>query len=203
MPVDIESELLKIGSHPELGRYLRSAFEKILSAVNLTGKNTGTDPTSARMPAPQPIQSITVKTDGAGTVHAVLGDANPINRGLHYFVEYDTDPSFKQPHVVHMGASRSMPPLTLPAMDDNGKPQQFYFRAYSQYPGGEPGEPIIHGGSTPAPISPGGSIKMTLLPSTGSGTSDPNGQQGNSGFGRVLSRPQQGPKRTSAQTANT
>jgi hypothetical protein len=89
---------------------------------------------------------------------------------------------------VHLGASRSMNPVMLPAKDDNGKPQQFYFRGYSQYPGGHPGSPIHFGGQTPTAVNPGGSAKLTLLPSTGSGTAENTGQQGASGFGRNLFR---------------
>lgn len=203
MALDIESEISKLQTHPELGRYLGTALTRIAKAINLLGTNTGTNPTSAKMPAPQPIQSLQIKTDGNGAVHGVIGDANPISRGLHYFVEYDTDKSFRQPHVVHLGASRTMHPLILPGKDDNGNPQKFFFRAYSQYPGGDPGQGIHFGGDDPTPVSPGGAVQMTLLPSTGSGTADPTGQQGNSGFGRVLFRPQQGPKRTSAQTEKT
>jgi hypothetical protein len=201
MALDINTEITKIQQHQELGQWFSSALQRIQSAVNLLGRNTGTSPTSARMPAPQAIQSLSVKTDGSGTYHAVIGDANPISRGVHYFVEYDTDSSFRQPHVVHLGASRTMNPLTLPAMDDGGNPHTFFFRAYSQYPGGDPGPVVNFGGSAPSGVQGGGSTKMSLLPSTGSGTADPNGQQGASGFGRVLNRPQQGPKRTSAQTA--
>jgi hypothetical protein len=100
-------------------------------------------------------------------------------------VEYDTDASFPQPHVVHLGASRSMAPMTLPAMDDNGNPQKFFFRAYSQYHGSHPG-PKVHSGVA---VDPGGTHMLTLLPSTGSGTAAANGQEGGSGFGKVLLRP--------------
>jgi hypothetical protein len=92
-----------------------------------------------------------------------------------------------------------MHPIALPAMDDNGNAQKFYFRAYSAYPGGEPGQPIHFGGNDPTGVSPGGSVKMTLLSSTGSGTAQNSGQEGASGFGKILYRAASGPKRTSGQ----
>lgn len=199
MGLDISKEITILQQHPEIGKYLGTVLQKLEASVNLLGTNAGVDPTGAKMPAPSPIQKVDVKSDGSGNVHASISDNNQIQRSIHYFMEYDTDPSFKQPHVVHMGTSRSMPPLTLPDKDGNGQPQQFYFRAYSQYPGSDPGEKIHFGGETPAGISPGGSSQLTLFPSTGSGTAQNSGQEGGSGFGKVLFRPASGLKRTSAQ----
>jgi hypothetical protein len=88
-----------------------------------------------------------------------------------------------------------MSPVTLPAQDDNGGSQQFYFRAYSQYPGGKPGVPVHFGGETPTAVDPGGTQQLTLIPSTGSGTAQVSGEQGGSGFGIVLHRRPTGPKR--------
>jgi hypothetical protein len=179
------------------GQWIHSALQRIEDAVNALGTNSAVAP-KGKLPVPPTIQQLNVKTDGNGLVHAVISDANPIQKGLHYFVEYSTDKSFSQPHVVHLGASRSMNPITLPAKDDDGNPQQFFFRAYSQYPGSDPGAPQHFGGDTPTPVDPGGSVQMTLLPSTGSGTAPNDGQRGGSGFGKVLVRPQGGPKRVIA-----
>ena len=194
MPVDIEKEITFLRNIPEIGRYLGEAFRKLVDGTNLLGQNSAVDAVGT-MPEPPTVQQLQVKTNGAGLVHAVINDQNTIQRNLHYFVEYDTNPAFTQPHVVHLGASRSMNPITLPAMDDNGNPQQFYFRAYSQYPGSTPGQPVHFGGETPTPVNPGGTQQMTLIPSTGSGTAQASGQQGGSGFGKVLFRPAPGPKR--------
>lgn len=195
MAVDINKELTFIRQIPGIGNYVGDALERIVKGVNLTGQHVGVDPTGV-MPPPAQIQQLTVKTNGAGLVHAVITDHNEIAKNLHYFVEYDTDPSFPQPHVAHLGASRTMSPLTLPAKDDNGNPQSFYFRAYSQYPGSKPGGKVNHGGSTPAAISPGGTQAMTLLSSTGSGTAQTSGQEGGSGFGKIQIRPATGKTRT-------
>lgn len=195
MPLNLERERVFIKQIPFFGQYLDDLVGKIQNGVNDLGQSIGADPTGM-VATPPTIQQLTVKTNGTGLVHAVVTDNNPIQKNLHYFVEYDTNPSFTQPHVVHLGASRTMHPITLPAMDDNGNPQQFYFRAYSQYQGSHPGAAIHFGGPVPTAVSPGGTQKMTLIPSTGSGTAQPTGQQGGSGFGKVLFRPAPGPKRT-------
>src|SRR5258705_13922698 len=173
---------------------MESALQRIETAVNNLGINAAVAPRGF-MPAPPQVQQLTVKADGNGNVHAVVSDANAIQKNIHYFVEYDTDKAFSQPHVVHLGASRTMSPIALPAMDDAGNAHQFFFRAYSQYPGGKPGTPIQFGGETATPVSPSGTAKMRPLPSTGSGTAQNSGQVGGSGFGQVLYRPTSGPKR--------
>jgi hypothetical protein len=195
MAVDISKELTFLRQVPQIGNYLHDALQRLLAGVNNLGSHVAVDP-AGTMPPPPPIQQLTVKTNGTGLVHAVISDNNLISKNLHYFVEYDTDPAFKQPHVAHIGASRQMAPLNLPAKDDNGNPQQFYFRAYSQYQGGHPGEPIHFGGTTPTAVDPGGSQNMTLVPSTGSGTAQNTGQEGGSGFGKIQIRPATAKKRT-------
>jgi len=184
MAVDINKELNYIRLIPGIGNYLGDAFERLTKGVNQLGNHIGADPTGV-MPQPPAIQELQVKTNGTGLVHAVITDHNTIAKNLHYFVEYDTSPSFLQPHVVHLGVSRSMPPITLPGHDDNGNQQTFYFRAYSQYPGSHPGPKM----SSPAGVQPGGSQMLTLLPSTGSGTAQNSGQEGGSGFGKIQIRP--------------
>jgi hypothetical protein len=201
MPLNIQKELAQISQAGatlghSLAAALGNALDLISKGVNSLGQNSGADPTGT-IPSPPQVQSLTVKSNGTGLVHATISDNNPITKNLHYFLEYDTNPAFSQPHVMHLGASRSIPPITLPAQDDNGNAQQFYFRAYSQYPGGDPGAPQHFGGTTPTPVSPGGTQKLTLIPSTGSGTAQNTGQQGGSGFGKVLFRPAVAPKRQS------
>ena len=183
---------------PSIGNYLGNALQLLQDGINNLGKNIAVDP-SGTIPSPPTIQQLTVKTNGTGLVHGVINDSNPISKNLHYFIEYDTSPSFPQPHVIHLGASRSMSPVTLPAQDDNGNSQKFYFRAYSQYPGGHPGLAVHFGGTTPTAVDPGGTQQMTLIPSTGSGTAQNTGQEGASGFGKVLTRIGQTQKRTAGK----
>lgn len=193
MGVSIDKELSAIRQIPGHGNDLAVILERLVNGINNLGTNIGADPTQT-LAAPPPVQKLNVKASG-GVVHATIDDANAIKRSLHYFVEYSTSPTFLQPHVVHLGASRSMPPLNLPALDDDGNPQQFYFRAYSQYPGGDPGVAMHYGGTTPTAVDPGGTMQLSLLPSTGSGTAQASGQQGGSGFGKVLHRPAPSSKR--------
>jgi len=183
----INKEVNYLRMFKPIGSYLAAALERLELGVNNLGEHLAADPTGT-LPEPPPIQSLAVKASN-GDVHAVITDNNPIQRGLHYFVEYSSEPAFLQPHVVHLGVSRSMSPIRLPAFDDKGNPQVFYFRAYSQYPGSHPGQKVLFGGTSAASVNPGGTTNMTLLPSTGSGTAAPTGQQGGSGFGKVLRRP--------------
>lgn len=188
MALNFETEITFLENIPSIGRYLGTVLRGFQNGVNNLGQNLGAEPAGTIPAAPQ-IQGLTVKANNGG-VHAVIADNNAISKHVNYFVEYDTNPAFTQPHVEHLGASRSRM-LNLPGKTDSGATQQFYFRAYSQYLGGNPGKPVHFGGTTPTPVSPGGNVQMTLIPSTGSGTAQPNGQQGGSGFGKVLFRPSQ------------
>ena len=98
-----------------------------------------------------------------------------MNRGIFYFAESDTSPSFTAPRVHFLGCSRNarlaLGNLTL------------YWRAYSQYLGSLPSPPVTFG-SPPAAVVGGGSSGPALAPSAGSGTA--KAQQGGSGFGRDL-----------------
>lgn len=186
MPLSIEKEINYLRSIPGFGDYLATALTRVQDGVNDLGNNLAADPTGPK-DAPPTIQALTVKASG-GLVHAVITDNNAVQRGVHYFVEYANEPSFLQPHVKHLGVSRSMEPINLPALDDNGNPQQWFFQAYSQYPGGVPSKKIRFGGTTPTTVNSGGTAKLTLLPSTGSGTAAASGQESGSGFGKVLYR---------------
>lgn len=196
MALDLNRYRNYLGKIPALGNYLSEALEDIQTAVNQGFSTLGASPNTTLDP-PGTIQGLTVKTDGNGNVHAVINDNNPITKNLHYFVEHDTDPAFSQPHVYHLGASRTLGPMPLPNFDDDGNPQQFYFRAYSQYPGSKPGAVINFGGTAPTAVTPGGTAKLTLLSSTGSGTAQNTGEEGGAGFGRNQIRPQITVKRQS------
>src|ERR1700746_1860149 len=114
MAVSIEKELTILGQVPGFGQYLSNALRLLVNGVNNLGQNVAVDP-NGKLPAPPAVQQLTVKTNGMGLVHAVINDSNPISKNLHYFVEYDTNPNFSQPHVAHLGVSRTMHPITLPA----------------------------------------------------------------------------------------
>src|SRR5712664_3489287 len=166
MALSLDKEIEELRSIQVFCQYLTEALRKTHEGINNLRQRIAVSPTATNQPPPT-IQQLQVKTNGTGLVHAVITDNNAIQKNLHYFVEYDTDPSFKQPHVVHLGASRAMPPVTLPSKDDNGNAQKFFFRAYSQYQGSHPGQVVHFGGDTPTPVDPGGTQQMTLLPRTG------------------------------------
>lgn len=191
--IDINNEITILRKIPGIGQFLGNALDRLQNGANQLGQNIGADPTQT-LPAPPPIQGLTVKTDGNGNVHAVINDASDIQKGIRYFVEVQqlataAPLTFSQPHVIHLGTSRTMPPTPLPATDDNGNPVHYIFQAYSQLPGGLPGQKVRFGGTTPTPVLPGGSGQATLLPSTGSGTAQNSGQQPGYGFGKQIFRP--------------
>jgi hypothetical protein len=163
---------------------LALSLQQLVNGINQVGSAVGVDPTGHTQ-APSAPQGIAIKAAG-GIVHAVLTDNTQRSRNLHYFLEADTDPSFPQPHVEHLGVSRGRF-LTLPAMDDDSNPLVWYFRAYSMYPGSErrSTHQVFGGSATPTPVSVGGSVTLTPLSSTGSGTASSTGRQGGVGFGNA------------------
>jgi hypothetical protein len=175
-----------------------SLVQKIITAINSLGLNAGVSPTG-QLAAPTAPSAVAVKAAG-GYVHVQITDNAELNKGIHYFTEADTNPSFTQPIVIAQGPSRTSHPFPLPANDDDGNPQDWHFRSYSQYPGSPASTKTVFGGQGgPTPVSVGGAVSLTLLPSTGSGTASPNGTQGGQGFGAVSVRPKQGPKRSVGQ----
>lgn len=185
--------------------YAGSLFTRIIDAVNALAKNSGVAAVG-KVPTPPPIDSITVAgssvVNGIMTVpstevlHFTLQHNQAIKKGIRYFSEISTSPSFTNPHVIDHGTSRSGF-ITLPTNDSNGNIQTYSLRSYAQYPGSDPCKPTVLGGLSGAiGIQMGGSSNLDLLPSTGSGTASSSGQQGGKGLGVVLNRPAPGPKRS-------
>jgi hypothetical protein len=175
---------------------LSNALQRIEDGVNNLGQQLAAEPVGLAQP-PAPLESVNVKA-AAGTgeqVHVTLTHNVPVSKNIHYFLEYDNDPSFPAPHVAHLGTSRGTV-LNLPSKTDGGAVQNWYFRGYPQFPGSKPAPAVNYGGLTPTVVTLGGSTQLTLQPSTGSGTAAANGQQGGSGFGKVNTRPPIGPKRS-------
>lgn len=170
--------------NPVLGNWMR----RVSSALNRLALNTGTSPVG-QIAAPPTIGGLTVKASN-GIVHVTVQDANEIHNSVEYFVEHTTDPTFSAPHVAHLKSSRGTF-LNLPAKDDSGNAQSWYFRAYSQYPGSQPSAPVYFGGLSPTAVNVGGSTQLTPLQSPGSGTASPDGTQGGWGRGKTPYRPSQ------------
>ena len=160
-----------INRDPHLGLLLG----QMIDGINSTAANAAVG-VLEKLPAPATLASVNVTWNKAGVYQITHQTSQPPNIGAHYFSEIDTSPSFPAPIVIDHGASRSSEPKVLP----NGT---YYIRGYHQYPGSLPSTPVNYGGSTPAPIAIAGGSDLTLLPSTGSGTSPENGQRGGTGFG--------------------
>lgn len=184
--------------------YMGTLFARIITAVNTLAKNVGVS-AIGKLPAPPPINGITISgpapTNGKITVpseilHWTLTHSAPIQKGIQYITEIDTNPNFPQPHIHDHGCSRSGF-LNLPTQDANSNPLTYYLRSYAQYHGSDPCKPTVLGGlAAPIGIQMTGSSKTSLLASTGSGTAQATGQQGGKGLGTVLVRPASQPKRS-------
>lgn len=174
------------------GRYLaelwqrdsvQAAFQqKIIKSINQLAQSLGSNAVGEAAP-PDPVQGINVKASGE-QLQVTLIHNTPKTRAINYFTEIDTDPNFPNALVHNSGPSRSPLPFNLPTYDDQGNKVKYYVRAYAQYPNSKPTARVVFGGHlNPSYITMGGNTKMTLLGSTGSGTSSNTGQQGGSGFG--------------------
>ena len=168
--------MLKIGQLAQIksdSPYVYEALTQIVNGVNAVGRATGVDP-SGTLDPPAPIGSLSVMA-ADGIFDLAITDNSSVYRGIFYFAESDTTPAFNQPYVHFMGSSRNLR-ITM------GN-QTLYWRAYSQYLGSEPSEPVTFG--TPATAVTGGGTATgpALQPSTGSGTA--SGGEGGSGFGEV------------------
>lgn len=171
--------------NPLLGNLLR----RVILAINTLGQSAGHSPTG-HLEAPPQIGSLTVKASG-GNVHAVINDPSKITRPIEYWLEHTTDANLVNWHPAHLMGSRESF-LSLPGLTDAGGAQPWFFRAYSQYPGGPPSAPVYFGGQSPSAVTVGGTVQLTPLAPTGSGTASTLGGQGGWGRGKVFERPSQG-----------
>jgi hypothetical protein len=177
-------------------------LQRLIDAVN-RGFKVANVSVSGELPAPPPVDSIAVKgtmTDGVLTapgelLHFVHTHNVPLNRGIQYITEVDTDPSFPAPHPIDTGSSRSGF-VTLPTkLDDGITTTNYYLRVTPQLHGSAPAKPTVFGGlQGPIPIQMSGTTSATLLTSQAGGTAKPG--QGGQGLGAVAVRgPVGGPKR--------
>lgn len=188
----VSAVAMRSANYPQL---LSNALQKIQDGINNLGSQLAAEPIGLASPPPK-LESVNVKVPTAGEqVHVTLTHNAPIQKNIHYFLEYDTDPNFSAPHVAHLGTSRGTV-LNLPSKDDSGTTHNWYFRGYPQFPGSKPAAPVNYGGIAPTAVNLTGSTQLTLQPSTGSGTAAPNGQQGGWGFGKVNTRGPIAPKRS-------
>ena len=154
--------------------YLYESLRQLVAAVNALGRATGVDP-SGSIATPDPIGILNVAA-ADGIFDLAITDNSAVHRGIFYFAESDTSPSFLAPRVHFLGCSRNLR-LALGNVT-------LYWRAYSQYLGSQP-SPSVTFGSPPIAVTGGGSSGPALSASSGSGTA--SAQQGGSGFGRDAS----------------
>jgi hypothetical protein len=154
--------------------YLYESLRQLVAAVNALGRATGVDP-SGSIATPDPIGSLAVAA-ADGIFDLAITDNSAVHRGIFYFAESDTSPSFLAPRVHFLSCSRNLR-VALGNVT-------LYWRAYSQYLGSQPSPPVTFG-SPPIAVTGGGSSGPALSASTGSGTAA--AQQGGSGFGRDTS----------------
>jgi len=172
-----------------------SLWQRTIDAINRLAKNAGVGAVG-ELPAPPPVDGIDIKGTFAGSTVTVPGELlhwtiqhnAPLQRGIQYVTEIDTDPSFSNPHSFDHGCSRSGFAM-LPTLDDNGDQLTYYMRVIAQYHGSAPTTPTVHGGVLgPIGIQMTGTTQMSLLPSQTSGTAKPG--QGGQALGKVASRSQ-------------
>ena len=150
---------------PDFGKFLYEAFDSVQRQSTTIERQVNGN-AEGQPQSPPAINSVKV-TGQNGHFNVAIEDAGQVNRGIRYYVEHDTDPSFSNPHVVHLGDSRNAN-LFL------GN-QQLYFRAYSAYGSSAPSAAAYHGSpTTPLAVRGGGSIGgPAKLASQGSGTGAP------------------------------
>jgi hypothetical protein len=168
---------------PEQGQL----HQNIIDAINRLAQNSAVSAIGEIQPPKAP-DSVSVKVAGE-FMHVSINHGGQLQKNVRYFTEVSTTPTFSAPIVIDHGSSRTSHPFPLPAKDDAGAAQSYYVRSYAQYPGSQPSEPTVVGGTgAPTAHTMTGSTQMTLLPSTGSGTAANNGQQAGAGLGKTLTR---------------
>ena len=178
-------------------------LQHMIDAVNRLGENVAASPVG-ELPPPSPVDSTSVSgalntstntlTVSGELLHFVHTHNTPVNRGIRYVTEIDTDPSFPSPHPILDTTSRSGF-VHLPTSNASSVAHSYYLRVTPQYPGSGPARPTVYGGlQGPTKILLGGTTATDILPSQAAGTAKPG--QGGQGLGAVRSRgPVGGPKR--------
>lgn len=160
---------------------LANALYKIVNGINAVAKQTAAKPNGDR-PTPTQPDSLTV-TGADGIADIKIVDTSNPDKGINYFVEYDTKIDFPAPIVLDLGAARNyrtnLGNLTL------------YFRAYSQYIGSQPSTPVYFGAPTAVALG-GAAAGPTQQTSSGSGAAPTDGTSGGSGFSRTPFNPRSG-----------
>ncbi len=153
--------------HPQL----HTALSNVIDGVNTVGSVAGIGSGSPLAP-PTNTGMLSVKAMN-GVFDAAIMDPNP-QRGEHYFLEWDTTPSFSNAKTIPLGPGRnwrgSLGNMTT------------YWRHYKQMLGSDVSPHAYFGSqSAPTPVNGGGAAGPTPHPSQGSGSSTIPGK----GFGPI------------------
>lgn len=151
---------------------------QLIVSVNKLNNYHGID-TSGAVTAPPTIGQLSVSAAN-GVFRATIIDKGAVNKGITYFLEHDTVPTFTHPVTVFLGPSRDW-------VDFLGS-ATFYFRAFSQYPLSPPSNKIYLGTPlSPTGLAGGGAIAGPApLPEQGSGT---NPTLPGTGYGVAIVQP--------------
>lgn len=146
--------------------HLYEALASIQQQATASEEQANTNPLG-QPPPPPTIQSVNVAASD-GHMHVSLIDQSVgLKRGVHYFVETDTQAHFPSPIITDIGTSRNYQKFVGNA--------RLYVRAYSAYPSGLSSPPVYHGTQvTPRLVQGGGTIPAgPNVPSQGAGTGAP------------------------------
>jgi hypothetical protein len=162
--------------------YLGETLRAIQKAINQGHATAGVDPTGP-FPTPAAPSSIIV-TAANGWFDVSIMDSNP-QRGLVYFIDYDTNPNFPAARTEYRGPTRNW-------YVQLGN-QTLYWRCHSQYLGSNPSPFTVFGGSTPTPVVGGGASGPAPATSQGTGSGSQAGASPqppvSGGFGPIIVGP--------------
>ena len=159
---------------------LYDAISDIKAGIERMARQLVANP-SGEVGAPPTPSSLSV-TASNGSFAATIFDNNPVLRGIVYFLEVATGPTFDNPVlIVFLGPSRQWTGFL-----GSGT---YYFRAFSQYPTSAPSLPVYFGSAnSPTGVAGGGTLAAPTPTGTGSGTASSNGYQGGAGYGFTTER---------------
>lgn len=157
----ITKNLSFIRSMPVWGQRVYETFKSIMQQQATIAQQTNSNPNGNQAPPP-PLGSITVTPTSTGH-HISLTHPGEFYRGVEYHAVYADNPAMTNPFPVYMGPSREHDVAT-------GN-KTLYFGAFPQYPTGDPGGIIYHGGAQPIAVT--GGTESPLGKSQGSGTGQP------------------------------
>lgn len=192
--IDVEKYLAQVRGLatkelPSLGTTLYQTLRAIVTQSQNVASQTNADP-NGEPGAPPPLGGLTVTATSVGH-HISIAHPGDFFRGVEYHAEYADNPHFTNPFPVYMGPAREHDVAT-------GN-RTLYWRAFAQYPTGQPGEPTYHGAAQPIAVT--GGTQGPIGASQGSGTGQPG--EGLSGHGPVAFRSITGAPPVRGMSANT